>query len=146
MTYLGAAINIARQAPIVTPFGPNVTKVFTPTPAPPIPSTKAAIPIPGVNVPYPSTPLTKPVAPVKPILVMKPTTVATPKPPAPSAPVTVNVTSSGGGSGGAPLPPLIADETSDMTGGAMSFGSSPLPLILIGLAALFLMNRKKGRR
>lgn len=85
----------------------------------------------------PRTPTTtfKPVA--VPLPVLKPTVSTAPIAPRPK-PVVLNV-----GSGGGTATPQIAEETSAMSG-AFSFTKSPLPLILAGLAALFLLN-KKGR-
>lgn len=138
MSYLGA--NIAN--PLTYTFG-----VRTPILAPrlPVSTPTAPAPIPVPSVPAVSLPSSTPVAPS-----------GAPKPPS-NIPAIATVPPSIGPSiptpsvtlvpvsSGAPSPIFTSDSAGDVVSNAFDWRSSPLPLLLVGLAALALVTSKKGR-
>lgn len=137
MSYLGATVARSNAPPLS--LVPNPISAWTGNPftvawRPPV----AAIPKPTFGLPKPPVyvpPVFKP-KPKPPFMPTVVPIVAQPTAPAVS-PIVQMIT--GGGGGAMPTGPQIAEESAGMS---QALTSSPLPLIALAVAALFLFNRK----
>jgi hypothetical protein len=141
---MGQTQNIARSS--TDAIRAFYTAQRTPQPVAPSPSPWPTVGPVTTFTPRPPATTTTVKPTTLPVLKPKPPTVSAPKPiftvpkptvsVAPSAGPGVTVSMAPGGT-------MISE--AGLTGGLSAFGKTPLPLILIGLAGLFIMSRKERR-